>query len=204
MPDEALPGEGMTCFVIGPIGSRLAPIGAPGRSQYEDSAQLWEYLFEPACARMGLSPVRADKIAEPGEITEQIFVLLRDADVVIADLTGGNANVTYELGLRHTRDKMTVQVGEYERLPFDINTIRTIQFRRTEAGLVDAREALVDALTAAIQGRRSPVTATRVWSQLGAPRYSRAAIADAVARAAAKDESVPRDDAPVSDLTSGR
>jgi hypothetical protein len=126
---------------------------------------LWEYVVEPACSAHNLDPVRADKIAHPGEITEQIFRLLRDADVVIADLTGGNPNVMYELGLRHTRDKITVQLGENERLPFDINTIRTIRFRRTERGLVEARDLLIEVLGAALDGSGSPVTATRVWSE---------------------------------------
>ena len=78
---------------------------------------MWENVFEPACQRFGMQPLRADKLPQPGEITDQVFGLLRDADVVIADLTGGNANVMYELGLRHTKDKLTVHIGEYERLP---------------------------------------------------------------------------------------
>ncbi len=163
--DRAL-GDGLTCFVIGPIGSRLAPSGTEGRVRYENAAQMWENVFEPACEKFGMQPLRADKLAEPGEITEQIFALLRDSDVVIADLTGGNANVMYELGLRHTRHKLTIQVGEYERLPFDVNTIRTIQFRRSEAGLIDARENLIETLRAALQGRSTPVTATRIWNEV--------------------------------------
>jgi hypothetical protein len=127
---------------------------------------MWEDVFEPACAIFGLKPVRSDRISEPGEIPEQIFTYLRDADVVIADLTGGNANVMYELGLRHTRNKITVQIGEYERLPFDVNTIRTIQFRRTEAGLIDARNTLIETLRVALKGDARPVTATRVWREL--------------------------------------
>ncbi|WP_310526584.1 hypothetical protein, partial [Nocardioides sp.] len=63
---------------------------------------MWENVFEPACEMFGLTPVRADKISEAGDIPEQIFTYLRDADIVIADVTGGNANVMYELGLRHT------------------------------------------------------------------------------------------------------
>jgi len=190
--EDAKLGAGLTCFVIGPIGSKLAPFGTPGRTQWESSQHLWENLFEPACDRLGLTPLRADKIAEQGEITEQIFVLLRDADIVIADLSGGNPNVMYELGLRHTRDKITLQVGEYERLPFDINTIRTIQFRRTEAGLVDAREALVEALTIAIEGRGSQVAATRLWNEVGAS--SAEALADAVSRSAQQDDTDPQED----------
>lgn len=161
-PDHEL-GVALTCFVIGPIGSRLAPLGTEERTKYENGIQTWENVFEPACQRFGMQPLRADKLAQPGEITEQVFALLRDADVVIADLTGGNANVMYELGLRHTRDLVTIQIGEYERLPFDVNIIRTIQFRRTEAGLMDARESLIEALRAALQGKATPVTATRLW-----------------------------------------
>ena len=154
-----------SCFVIGPIGDRLAPTGDDARRRYEEAEELWEYVIEPACAANGLDPIRADKISHPGEIPEQIFELLRDAEVVIADLTGGNANVMYELGLRHTRDKITVQIGENERLPFDINTIRTFRFRRTSVGLSEVRDQLTETLKAALAGNASPVTATRVWSE---------------------------------------
>ena len=46
-------------------------------------------VIEPACFSVGLEPVRADKIARPGEITEQVFAQIHDADIVIADVTGG-------------------------------------------------------------------------------------------------------------------
>jgi hypothetical protein len=166
MTDDDL-GKDLTCFIVGPIGDRLEPLGTPGRQRYEDATQMWENVFEPACKIFGMSPVRADKIAEAGEIPEQIFTYLRDADVVIADLTGGNSNVMYELGLRHTRDKITIQIGEHERLPFDVNTIRTVKFKRSEAGLIEARNSLVESLRSALQGSGTPVTATRVWSLAG-------------------------------------
>lgn len=168
MSDDAGLGEGLTCFIVGPIGDRLEPPGTEGRLRYENATQMWENVFEPACAVFGLAPVRADKISESGDIPEQIFTFLRDADVVIADLTGGNANVMYELGLRHTRDKITIQIGEHERLPFDVNTIRTVKFKRTEAGLIDARNSLIEALRAALNGSGTPVAATRIWNELSA------------------------------------
>lgn len=167
MNDHEL-GEGKTCFIVGPIGDRLSPVGTAARLSYESAIQMWEQVFEPACAVFHLLPVRADKISESGDIPEQIFTYLRDADVVIADVTGGNANVMYELGLRHTRDgKVTIQIGENERLPFDVTTIRTIKFQRTEAGLIDARNSLIESLRVALQGGGSPVTATRIWNDLG-------------------------------------
>ncbi len=178
MPSDADLGAGRTCFVIGPIGSRLDPRGTDGRLRYEEATQMWENVFEPACEQFSLSPIRADRIAAAGEIPEQIFLHLRDSDLVIADVTGGNANVMYELGLRHTRDRMTIQLGEYQRLPFDINTIRTIQFRRSEGGLIEARDELIAAIRAALTGAGTAVTATRLWNQLATA--DSAAVAQAV------------------------
>jgi hypothetical protein len=155
----------LTCFVIGPIGNRLAPAGSDERLIYEDAVQVLEEAIVPACKAVGLDPVRADGLARAGEITEQVFRRLRDDDVVIADLSGANANVMYELGLRHTKSKLTVQLGEYGRLPFDVNVIRTVQFSRSAHGLVQARNELIDLLRAGLAGQYDPVGATRVWNE---------------------------------------
>lgn len=165
MANDSELSAGLTCFIVSPIGNKLDPLGTDGRIRYEDNMQMWADVLEPACHVFSLKAIRADRIAETGEITEQIFQYLRDADVVIADLSGANPNVMYELGLRHTRDKITIQIGEHGRLPFDINTIRTIQFKRTEAGLIEARNGLVNALRAGLEGKGSPVSATRIWNE---------------------------------------
>lgn len=154
----------LTCFVIGPIGSAFAQHGSAARETYEDSLHVMAEVIEAACARYGLRPVRADSLARAGEITTQIFRRLRDDDIVIADLTDANPNVMYELGLRHTRDKLTIQIGEFGRLPFDVSTIRTIQFSRSPVGLIKARDELIRVLQTGIGGDYDPVTATRVWN----------------------------------------
>jgi len=155
----------LTCFIIGPIGNRHGEFGSPERETYEQSLRVMAEVIEPACKHHGLEPVRADGLSRAGEITEQVFRRLRDDDIVIADLTGANANVMYELGLRHTRDKLTIQIGEYGRLPFDVNTIRTIQFSSSGIGLINARDELISLLEAALSGAYDPVTATRIWNE---------------------------------------
>jgi hypothetical protein len=155
------------CFVIGPIGDKFAPLGSPGRERYEQAIEVFEKVIAPACAEHSLELTRADQIAVSGEITEQVFRHLYEDEVVIADVSGGNPNVMYELGLRHTRDLLTVQIGEYGQLPFDLAAVRTIQFSRSERGLIDARKQLAHALTAGLAEGGDLVTATRVW--LGRP-----------------------------------
>ncbi|MDN3309572.1 hypothetical protein QWJ90_01370 [Microbacterium oryzae] len=191
---------GLTAFIISPIGNRLEPVGSPGRARYEESGQMWEEVFEPACKEFGLTPVRSDKITETGEIPDQIFTYLRDADVVIADLSHANPNVMYELGLRHSRaGKITIQVGEYGQLPFDVTTIRTIQFKRTEAGLVAARKELSEALKAALEGGGSALRATLVFND--APSASPEKVRADASKSAAEDEgSVESDDPAVLDM----
>lgn len=153
------------CFVIGPIGNRHAAFDTPERDSYEEALEVFESVIVPACKSVGLTAVRADQIALPGEITDQIFRRLRDDDVVIADVSGANANVMYELGLRHTTGKLTIQIGEYGQLPFDVSSIRTIQFSRSARGLIDARKALAATLEAGLLNAIEPTSAMRIWSE---------------------------------------
>ncbi len=153
----------MKAFVIGPIGDKDADDGSIARVAYEEGIQVFEDVIAPACTAFGLEAVRADMISQIGEIPEQIFRQLRDCPVVIADLTGANPNVMYELGLRHTTGRVTIQIGEKGRLPFDVAAIRTIMFKRTEAGLVQARKDLAKSLAANLDTGGDPVTATRIW-----------------------------------------
>jgi hypothetical protein len=143
----------------------LAEAGTIARVNYEEALQVLEEVILPACDAVGLEPVRGDGLSRAGEITEQIFRRLRDDDVVIADLTNANPNVMYELGLRHTRNVLTIQIGEYGRLPFDITVIRTVQFSRSPYGLIQARNELIGLLEAGLVGEYDPVTATRIWAE---------------------------------------
>ncbi|MCX5376784.1 hypothetical protein [Streptomyces sp. NBC_00091] len=136
-----------SCFVIGPIGDDLADHGTPAAEAYENALEVFEKVIRPACERFGINPVRADQIVRAGEIAEQIYVRLRDDDLVIADVSHGNPNVMYELGLRHGAGRPVIQLGERGQLPFDISSFRTIRFNRRErSGLIDARKALEKAL----------------------------------------------------------
>jgi hypothetical protein len=157
-----------TCFVIGPIGNAFANHGSPERIAYESALDVYENVVAAACAELGIEAVRADQISISGDITDQIFRRLYESDLVIADLTGANANVMYELGLRHSLDKLTIQVADASTaLPFDVKSIRTILVKRTPHGLVVARNALIASIEAGLRGELGPVAATRIWEAAG-------------------------------------
>jgi hypothetical protein len=155
----------LRCFVVGPIGSKFAPIGSPAREVYEEALEVFERVILPACQMHSIEPVRADQIAVTGEITDQVFRHLYEDEIVIADVSGGNPNVMYELGLRHTRPLLTIQIGEFGQLPFDLSAVRTIQFSRSDRGLIDARKELERALAAGIAEPGDSLTATRIWNE---------------------------------------
>jgi len=120
----------MRCFVIGPIGDQLAEPGSPARTSYEESVQIFEEVITAACSQVGIDAYRADDIDAPGEIPDQIFQALRDETLVIADLTGANPNVMYELGIRHARGGCTLLLGEKDRLPTSIRSAPSSLFAR--------------------------------------------------------------------------
>ena len=111
-----------TCFVV-------APIGEDGTEIRMRSDDILEYVVGPALQGYGYGePVRADQISEPGVINDQIIEHLLNDDLVIADLTGHNPNVFYELAVRHAAGKAVIQFIDIgETIPFDVAGVRTVR-----------------------------------------------------------------------------
>jgi nucleoside 2-deoxyribosyltransferase len=83
----------------------------------------------PAVTELGLTVVRADELATPGSIMEQIRVAIQQARICIADLTGSNSNVMYELGLAQAAGKPTILISQdLSKVPFDIRSHRIIKY----------------------------------------------------------------------------
>jgi len=109
-----------TCFVI-------APIGDEESDTRKRSDQILKHIISPAAKECGYEALRADQISEPGIITSQVIQHIVDDPLVIADLTGRNPNVFYELALRHALKKPLVQViKKGEQIPFDVAGMRTV------------------------------------------------------------------------------
>ncbi|MFI1209803.1 hypothetical protein ACH4UV_19565 [Streptomyces sp. NPDC020802] len=150
------------CFVVGPIGDPHAAHGSPEREAYEHHLGIFEQVIAPACEKYGISAVRADGIAHAGDINEQICRHVVESDLVVADVSGGNPNVMYELGLRHITGKPTIHIGEAGQLPFDIASIRTIRYQRTRSHLAGARKEIESALEAGLRDGFELLTPARV------------------------------------------
>lgn len=94
---------------------------------------------------------RADKDLRPGEIITHVIEAISDADVVIADLTGRNANVFYELGVRHSLRNNTILISQdVEDIPFDLRGLRAICYRYEPESLIRLKKQLQETLSAIV------------------------------------------------------
>jgi hypothetical protein len=133
------------CFVVAPIGSAESDIR-------KRSDQVFEFLLQPILEGFGYEAIRADMINHPGIITSQIIEHLVNDELVVADLTGSNANVLYELAVRHTVRKPVIQImAAGERLPFDIGQSRTIFFNYQELSNVESFKKILKKQIASIE-----------------------------------------------------
>lgn len=93
----------------------------------------YDQIYKPAIEAAGLKAVRADDIYLPSLIIRDIWREVRNARVLLADLTFRNPNVMYELGLAHAVGKPVVMLTQsLEDAPFDIRSHRIVQYRPLE------------------------------------------------------------------------
>jgi tetratricopeptide (TPR) repeat protein len=114
------------CFVIMPFGRKPDPAGGADI----DFDRIYKEALEPALQDAGMDPIRADEERTGGIIHKPMFERLLLCDYAIADLTTANANVFYELGVRHTaRPRTTLTVfAKHQPIPFDVNFLRSLPY----------------------------------------------------------------------------
>lgn len=119
------------CFVICPLDHSDSAIR-------KRSDTILKYVLAPVLENLDYRPIRADNIPKAGLITTQVINMIIESPLVIADLTGGNPNVFYELAIRHAIKKPYIQIIEKgEKIPFDIGAVRTIPIDHTNLDSVE-------------------------------------------------------------------
>lgn len=115
--NESNPENDKCCFVIMPFGGWL-------NTYYEE-------IYIPAIEVAGMKPTRADDLYRPGNIVNDIWNYTKSADIILADLTGKNPNVFYELGLAHAITKPAVLItASMDDVPFDLRSLRILVYNK--------------------------------------------------------------------------
>ena len=147
----------MRCFVIMPFGD---PSVDPVAARKSDSIYTnWikravESIADPDAPGGQIQCSRADRNHQMRDIIEHIVEALVEADIVIADLTGRNANVFYELGVRHATSVNTILIAESEHeIPFDLRRMRTFFYRYEPNAMLDLQNNIRLAISEIIRDR---------------------------------------------------
>jgi hypothetical protein len=117
----------MEVFIVRPFGSKRPVLKKNKEGTIETVLYNFDAveqdLIQPALQQLGFKGGTTGEVFEAGDIREDMFSALLMADFVVADITIHNANVFYELGIRHAlRDKRTVLIkaSGFDETPFDI------------------------------------------------------------------------------------
>jgi len=169
------------CFVV---------MGFGKKTDYEtgltfDLDQTYESIIRPAAEDLGLRPIRADEFTRSAVIDVEMYEMLLRADVVVADISTGNVNAVYELGVRHAlRPNTTVIMKENQgRLHFDLNHVNTFQYKHLgeDIGVKEAaraRKALSELIEGALASRTPDSPVYTYLPRLQKPQMSDADYAD--------------------------
>lgn len=104
-----------TCFVMMPFGSWFD--------------RYYQEIYVPAIKEAGFEPVRADELFSTGSVMEQIWEQIEKAKLLLADVSGKNPNVFYELGLAHADRKPVIfTASNVDDVPFDLRHLRVITY----------------------------------------------------------------------------
>ena len=95
--------------------------------------QYYANIYVPAIKAANLTPVRGDSLYAPRSIMEDVWRLIGESAVLLADLTGRNPNVLYELGLAHALGRPVVLVSAtIEDVPFDLRALRVLVYDKND------------------------------------------------------------------------
>lgn len=115
--------------------SVMMPFDARFRPVYEALQQL--------CTQLGRRCLRADDIWNNAVVMDDVVSLIDRSRVVIADCTGRNPNVFYEIGIAHTLGRDVLMITQAENdIPFDLRHLRFVQYLNNAEGRVALAEAI--------------------------------------------------------------
>jgi hypothetical protein len=131
-------------FVVMPFDDKLNPI-----------ASLIKKKVAPSLDN--IKAKRGDDLSSPTIIMADVWNLIYQAHAIIADCTGQNANVFYEIGLAHAIGKEVILITQNKKdIPFDISNIRYITYKNTPKGRKTLAQKLIATLKTVLDLDENP------------------------------------------------
>ena len=128
-------------------------MGFGKKTDYESGRLLdldatYEAIIQPALEANGYRCIRANEVLHSGVIDVRMYEMLLRADLVVADISTGNVNAVYELGVRHAlKPYSTIVMKEKQgRFHFDLDHTSTFIYEHLgeDIGSREAKRAKAD------------------------------------------------------------
>lgn len=117
----------------------------------EPFLRLYSDHIKPTLESLGLRVLKADDLFTPNVIVEDIWEFINRAQVIVADVTGRNPNVFYELGIAHTVGKDVIVFTQSEDdVPFDVGHLRHFRYVDNQIGWEELARTLKEATKAVL------------------------------------------------------
>ncbi|WP_459198627.1 hypothetical protein [Bacillus subtilis] len=134
----------------------ITPIGNENTNIRRSAEGFIDAVIVPILSELGFETTVAHRMSDGGSITNQLISRILEDDLVIANLTGLNPNVMYEIAVRHAIRKPIVHVCEHgTKLPFDLGTERTIFFTNDMMGVIEVKATFKKYVEAALNEEES-------------------------------------------------
>ena len=117
----------------------------------ENFDAIYNQVLRKAINDSGLDPLRADEIFGNESIINDIIENIKSSKMILADLTGRNPNVFYEVGLAHAWNKEVILMSQNtEDIPFDLRHLRYIKYQDSVAGSEILKEHITKTILAVL------------------------------------------------------
>ena len=153
-----------SCFVVMPFASMFE--------------REYTRVIKPAVESLGLECLRGDEIYSEQSIIQDIWKSLRRSRVIVAELSGRNPNVMYEIGLAHALGKPIILLTRnQDDVPFDLKSLRYVYYDTDNPDWgSDLREELVRAImkvfeSDSLAGHLNDVEVKVKLPELPSPKY---------------------------------
>jgi hypothetical protein len=131
----------------------ITPLGAEGSPERLHADWVLNAAIKPVFDPAGYDVFRSDTIDDPSMINDAIFNHIFEDEACVADLSFTNANVFYELGVRHSVLKPVIHIAheQVSRIPFDNAQHRAIFFTLSDWHSIERLKLNLIAQLAAIE-----------------------------------------------------
>jgi hypothetical protein len=113
----------------------------------DDFEEIFQHAIKAAAEEKGYICERMKEITGPINIVNEIVGNIFDADLIVADLSGQNANVYYELGVAHSvppPNKSIMIAAKDDEIPFDIAIYQVLKYERGYEGILRLRKGIAE------------------------------------------------------------